>query len=1473
MGKKRGRSTSPPVRVQISRPSERLSATTNQTETTSHVHIAVDTAGRRPSVRTSHVHRPVEVVDLSGLLAEEREDDEVVDAEFDTFSSETVPSSAFDVNGGVVEDPDEGAEVTDAEESEVPKENELETDRYDELRPVIRQWRHLKMLKRSGRGHDPAGVAATRMGECAVECPACPHPGKNLPDGWQDAPENVLSVRMTLISRQIILTKCYRWLFAFLVTIDANFRLKLKDRGLKVDPPLGDGWSHMIKTGPYKAYIDRYGHQIEPPVCDSELRAADHVTSRTSTAFKASGVAGVFCGRHGLVLKNGLGDLQKGERQANIDFVVFSALFGIIILALTLSYDICCQWSKNLAKRVKQLPSAMQPSPAILLQAKRVLPKMHLHNHGESCQLNFNLNFIRHSAQSNFEDPERYWAWKNPISMSTREMTDGARYETICDCAATYNWFKISTFDVRLLKAIKTAVHMAKKSNNAFEKLNSTFPDEVVDSWTEMVAKWDKDQSQKNPYEEPVPTVTLASVMYALASEEMQESQQGIAPLHETSASRFLQRGLDLEDQQRKLYALMKEKKSTLLRKADLLEKRNALQHRIDTWRGIQAFYMPEVQHLRAEDNSSTQAYAEEENLYLPSGLPDAYRLSPGVSALLKKELRLRIGQADDALHEIRRLLRISSTVLEFKKGQHMASQRITTRTRQLILNFRAKSDAVAARYVAAYNALNTLDPGGDWTTSFKPLNTAVDLHLPRREEDDLVAENRRELSWIWLVPRSEDAQRRVATADEVSDSMRVEWAKSYARRDRWAEEVQLVCEEMRRIIHYFHWKHEWWLRRINRRTDASADVRCKVDTTWPGGIGWYVVVATWQGLLRWRERERVAERERVRQIRSGGGSASGSARVAERQEPGARGGWRSGKWRERMREGGGAASAGSACGKVAERQVPGARAGRWRSGRWRERVQWRSGKCRERVREGGGAAGSGGRDPSTDGTMTRDGLILYALLAGGDYHNGVENCGKATALTAVKYGLGASLHAAILAPDIQIALEAWREHLQEVLALDPDGIAGNRRPTAAANINSILPSPEVFSAYATPLCSPQARSPTSEPSLTLPDLPRITRLCEELFEWATPGTTPKKVSEHIWPGVILRMILADIIMTDSLPDLASRHIAPVIPRVLRKRNTHGIAEFKAVFPTTSLSQEALGMDMLEVWIPSVVFETWITGRVSPQLLRAPLPAISLPSSPSPSYLRQLSVSSETDSLFSRDHDTSTAFAQNVTTPPPPYQRRDPDAIIDLTGSTPPPAPTIVSGAVIDLTGPPSPISVPRELVGVVIDLTMATWPPTLTRNLQQLPSPITPSHPSPKSSSFPATPEHFQPPQLVPLKGFVHEVLRRSRTSGTVLQTALCYLEAIRAKVPELVEKEKNGTSIQGEVDISHQIVQGDLEAEEWRELVLDSVMADFIHLDAAVDHDAMPMMKAPEQQVAVHPVSVPAPTLTTAGLKSHVA
>ncbi|KAI0268646.1 hypothetical protein BC834DRAFT_866579 [Gloeopeniophorella convolvens] len=99
----------------------------------------------------------------------------------------------------------------------------------------------------------------------------------------------------------------------------------------------------------------------------------------------------------------------------------------------------------------------------------------------------------------------------------------------------------------------------------------------------------------------------------------------------------------------------------------------------------------------------------------------------------------------------------------------------------------------------------------------------------------------------------------------------------------------------------------------------------------------------------------------------------------------------------------------------------------------------------------------------------------------------------------------------------------------------------------------------------------------------------------------------------------------------------------------------------------------------------------------------------------------------------------------------------------------------------------------------------------------QQLPSP--PSRPpssAPRVLSRSQTHADLSPADLsrkhvAPLKAFVHEVLRRSRTSCSVLQTALCYIEALRTKVPELVQQEKAGQGIRGETDQSTRVLLSD--------------------------------------------------------------
>lgn len=48
---------------------------------------------------------------------------------------------------------------------------------------------------------------------------------------------------------------------------------------------------------------------------------------------------------------------------------------------------------------------------------------------------------------------------------------------------------------------------------------------------------------------------------------------------------------------------------------------------------------------------------------------------------------------------------------------------------------------------------------------------------------------------------------------------MRVQWTTSYARMERWAEEVELLQEEMRRVVMYLEWKAGHWLEKRDTRS------------------------------------------------------------------------------------------------------------------------------------------------------------------------------------------------------------------------------------------------------------------------------------------------------------------------------------------------------------------------------------------------------------------------------------------------------------------------------------------------------------------------------------------------------------------------------------------------------------------------------------------------------------------------------
>ena len=116
---------------------------------------------------------------------------------------------------------------------------------------VVQEWWHLEMLKQVGRGHDSCGVAGTHNGELAVECPACPIPGVNLPDGWEDADLAIQSVQLPIFFLPLT-DKTHRFLYMLLLAMDANFHLKrTMVSSDQADLGLGTGWSFFVPKAPY----------------------------------------------------------------------------------------------------------------------------------------------------------------------------------------------------------------------------------------------------------------------------------------------------------------------------------------------------------------------------------------------------------------------------------------------------------------------------------------------------------------------------------------------------------------------------------------------------------------------------------------------------------------------------------------------------------------------------------------------------------------------------------------------------------------------------------------------------------------------------------------------------------------------------------------------------------------------------------------------------------------------------------------------------------------------------------------------------------------------------------------------------------------------------------------------------------------------------------------------------------------------
>ncbi|THH18987.1 hypothetical protein EUX98_g8857 [Antrodiella citrinella] len=204
-------------------------------------------------------------------------------------------------------------------------------DRYRELLHVEREYMFLLMCKWSGVNPE----RKLKEGCLAVKCPACPQPGVNMHPNWKKT------------------RKDESFIHSLHLSVDGNFQQNSKHkRKDDNDFPLTEGAAYHAHEGAFTKYQ-----------ATLSAEAAEKSTCQDFVAMgfrrhwgNVSGVVSVVCARHMFVTPCGTVDLQKGERYANVDWALLSAMRPwMSLLCIVFMYDINCQYQINFRTRMVAL--------------------------------------------------------------------------------------------------------------------------------------------------------------------------------------------------------------------------------------------------------------------------------------------------------------------------------------------------------------------------------------------------------------------------------------------------------------------------------------------------------------------------------------------------------------------------------------------------------------------------------------------------------------------------------------------------------------------------------------------------------------------------------------------------------------------------------------------------------------------------------------------------------------------------------------------------------------------------------------------------------------------------------------------------------------------------------------------------------------------------------------------------------------
>ncbi|KAJ7715472.1 hypothetical protein B0H16DRAFT_1741913 [Mycena metata] len=382
-----------------------------------------------------------------------------------------------------------------------------------------------------------------------------------------------------------------------------------------------------------------------------------------------------------------VGDLQLGERYINMDYIFFMGLAGSEISELYVSYDIACQWHKNIWERMKTFPREVH-----FLRGKKycvfLIPKFHLPAHIEACNVLFSFHLTRYVGLTDGEAPERGWSVLNPLASSTMEMGPGMRRDTINDAFNDMNHKKIVNMGKWMLGKVADCVPELITAAAELEELECSLrrlgAGEALEEWRAEVQAWEADAGAPNPFAAKVERRTVVQVRGEMAEEVQKELEEAMekegdednGALEELHGTELIAMGLQLEELQRDLSFDINGigNHPSADQKTNVTERGNKLRRKISTWMDAQVLFVPHVAVLRAEEDrarrriAATQAQPGVQVQHMALWLPSSIRGRVECAVdLYEHEFRLQEAQAHESLDDVRHQLLLRTHLYKHK--------------------------------------------------------------------------------------------------------------------------------------------------------------------------------------------------------------------------------------------------------------------------------------------------------------------------------------------------------------------------------------------------------------------------------------------------------------------------------------------------------------------------------------------------------------------------------------------------------------------------------------------------------------------------------------------------------------------------------------------------------------------------------------------------------------------------------------